>query len=125
MSKITRHSVAAAIAMLTVAGTAQADEEMDRIIAAAAPYMHHSCGSIIEEFGEDSETVGEAVRLMAMLSLYNRQIDVLAVIPEESDRERLRDEFLKELEDACDGDAGRILAGAVDQAVRETIEAFD
>jgi hypothetical protein len=125
MTTITERTVAAAIAMLTAAGAAQADEEMDRIIEAAAPYMHHSCVSIMEEFGEDSEEVAEAVRLMAMVSLYNRQIDVLAVIPEESDREMLRDEFVAELEDACDGDAGRLLAGAVDQAVRETIEAFD
>jgi len=32
---------------------------------------------------------------------------------------------VEELEDACDDDPGKLLAGAVDDAVRDTMEAFD
>jgi hypothetical protein len=115
----------ATILVVAFSGVAQADEEMDQIIDAARPFMHHSCESVIEVFGEDQETVAEIVRLMAMVSLYNRQIDVMAVVPDEDDQEMLKSEFVEELEDACDDDPGRLLAGAVDDAVRETIEAFD
>ena len=69
--------------------------------------------------------MAEIVRLMAMVSLYNRQIDILEALPEEEDREGLRDEFVEELEDACDDDPGMLLAGAVDLAVKETMEAFE
>lgn len=115
----------ASILVVSFSGVAQADEEMDQVIDAARPFMHHSCESVIEIFGEDQETVAEIVRLMAMVSLYNRQIDVMAVVPDEDDQEMLKIEFVEELEDACDDDPGRLLAGAVDDAVRETIEAFD
>ena len=115
----------AAILSVTLTGVAHADEEMDQAIAAVMPYMHHSCASVIEDFGDDEEKVAEIVRLMAMVSLYNRQIDVFAAVPDESEQDKLRDEFVEELEDACDDDPGKLLAGAVDDAVRDTMEAFD
>ena len=117
--------VFAAIFAVTFSGAARADEEMDQVIDAARPFMHHSCASVIEVFGEDEDTVAEIVRLMAMISLYNRQIDVMARVPDEGDQELLKTEFVEELEDACDDDPGRLLAGAVDQAVRDTMDAFD
>ena len=111
---------------LTLAGTvAQADEVMDQVYAAVAPDMHLSCGGVLETYGSDEEKVAEVVRLMAMVSLYNRQIDIMAVIPDEGDREKLRDEFVEELEDACDDDPGMLLAGAVDLAVKNTVGAYD
>ena len=111
--------------VLSLAGTAYADEEMDQILEMAMPYMHHSCGSVIETYGDDEEGIAQIVRLMAMVSLYNREIDILQAVPDEQDREGLRDEFVEELEDACDDDPGMLLAGAVDLAVKETMEAFD
>jgi hypothetical protein len=116
---------AATVCLFTLGGTAQADEIMDGIIQSAQPYMHHSCGSVLDTFGDDEEQVAEIVRLMAMVSLFNRQIDVLAEVPDEQDRALLKDEFVEELEDACDDDPGMLLAGAVDLAVKETMEAFD
>lgn len=111
--------------VFSLAGTAYADEEMDQILEMAMPYMHHSCGSVIETYGDDEEGIAQIVRLMAMVSLYNREIDILQAVPDEQDREGLRDEFVEELEDACDDDPGMLLAGAVDLAVKETMEAFD
>lgn len=107
------------------AGIAQADEEMDRIIETATPHMHHSCESVLTQYAEDEGAVNDIVRLMAMVSLYNRQIDVLTAVPEEEERLLLREEFIEELEDACDDDPGKLLAGAVDEAVKETFEAFE
>ncbi len=121
---ITRAS-AAAFCLLPLAQVAHADEVMDQIVETAQPYMHHSCGSVLDVYGEDEEQVTEIVRLMAMVSLFNRQIDVLAEVPDEQDRALLKDEFVEELEDACDDDPGMLLAGAVDLAVKETMEAFD
>ena len=120
----TKH-VAATACLFTLGGIAHADEVMDEIINTAQPFMHHSCGSVIVSYGDDEAQVAEIVRLMAMVSLYNRQIDILEALPEEEDREGLRDEFVEELEDACDDDPGMLLAGAVDLAVKETMEAFE
>lgn len=116
---------AAAACLFALGSIAQADEVMDDIINTAQPFMHHSCGSVIDTYSDDEAQVAEIVRLMAMVSLYNRQIDILAALPEEQDREGLKDEFVEELEDACDDDPGMLLAGAVDLAVKETMEAFE
>lgn len=113
------------VCVLFLAGTACADEEMDQILETAMPYMHHSCGSVIETYEDDEEGIAQIVRLMAMVSLYNREIDVLKAVPDETDRSLLKDEFVEELEDACDDDPGMLLAGAVDLAVKETMEAFE
>lgn len=124
MSKIST-TAAAAVCLLAWAGLAQADDQMEQILDAAMPHMHHSCESVIDTYPDDADQVAEIVRLMAMVALYNRQIDVPAAIPNKADRAGLKDEFVEELEDACDDDPGRLLAGAVDLAVRDTIDAFD
>lgn len=125
MPKKTTRAAVAALFLFPLGQIAQADEVMEQIIDTAKPYMHHSCGSVIDVYGEDEAKVAEIVRLMAMLSLFNRQIDVLAAVPDEQDRAALKDEFVEELEDACDDDPGMMLAGAVDLAVKETMQAFD
>ncbi len=120
-----KRSAMMAICLSVNAGMAQADPEMEKIISDAAPHMHHSCGSMLDTYGDDDDRVAEIVRLMAMVSLYNRQIDVLAAAPEEAESGALRDEFVEELEDACDDDPGMLLAGAVDIAIKETMELYD
>jgi hypothetical protein len=111
--------------LFAIGGTAQADEIMDEVINTAQPYMHLSCGSVLDTYGDDEDKVAEIVRLMAMVSLYNREIDVLKAVPDEDNRTLLKDEFVEELEDACDDDPGMLLAGAVDLAVKETMEVFE
>lgn len=125
MPKNVLKAAVASLCLLPLGQVAHADEVMDKIVDTAQPYMHHSCGSILDVYGEDEAKVTEIVRLMTMVSLFNRQIDVLAEVPDEQDRDRLKDEFVEELEDACDDDPGMLLAGAVDLAVKETMEAFD
>ena len=120
-----KKAASAALCLLPLGQVAQADEIMDQAFADAQPHMHHSRGSDLDTYGEDEAKVAEIVRLMAMISLYNRQIDVLRELPDEQDRVGLKDEFVEELEDACDDDPGMLLVGAVDIAVRDTFRAFD
>jgi hypothetical protein len=101
------------------------DVDVEGVITSAMEHMHHSCASVLETYPEDEEAVAEIVRQMAFVSLYNREIDVLALVPDEAERDGLKDEFVEELEDACDDDPGRLLAGAVDDAVRQTMAPFD
>ena len=125
MKRCFANYAAAAACLFALGGTAQADEIMEGIVDTAQPYMHHSCGSVLDVYGEDDAKVAEIVRLMAMVSLFNRQIDVLAQVPDDQDRAALKDEFVEELEEACDDDPGMLLAGAVDRAVKETMDVFD
>lgn len=115
-----------AASLVALCGMAQAEDvDIETVILSAMPHMHHSCGSVLETYPEDEEAVAEIVRQMAYVSLYNRQIDVLALVPDEAEQEGLKDEFVEELEDACDDDPGRLLAGAVDDAIRNTMAPFD
>jgi hypothetical protein len=107
-------------------GGAQAEEvDIASVIDSAMPHMHHSCASVLETYADDDEAVAKIVREMAFVSIYNRQLDILALVPDATDQETLRGEFIEELEDACDDDPGRLLAGAVDDAVRVTMEPYD
>ncbi|MFG6527840.1 hypothetical protein [Sulfitobacter sp. M23508] len=123
-NSVLKRAVVAAC-LVTLASAAQADEEMERMLDEAMPHMHHSCESVLETYSNDEEAVAGIVRLMVAVSLYNRQIDVIAMVPDEAKRAQLRDEFTEELEAACDDDPGRLLAGAVDDAVKNTMAAFD
>ena len=102
--------------------SAQVDDEMNSILDEAMPYMHHSCESVIVNYGDDEEQVAEIVRLMAAVSLFNREIDVLAAVPDEAERQGLKDEFVEALEAACEADPDALLAGAVDIAVKDALD---
>jgi len=116
----------AAASFVAVCGVAQAEEiDIQEVIDSAMPNMHHSCASILETYADDEEAINAIVREMAFVSLYNREIDVLAVAPDAAESGALREEFVEELEDACDDDPGMLLAGAVDIAVKETMEQYD
>ncbi len=115
-----------AASFILLGGVAHAEEvDIQAVIDSAMPHMHHSCGSILETYADDEEAINTIVREMAFVSLYNRQIDVLAVAPEEAESGALREEFVEELEDACDDDPGMLLAGAIDIAIKETMERYD
>ncbi len=115
--------VAAVLAgcIVSLGSAANADEEMDRILDAAMPYMHHSCKSVIANYGEDEEKVAEIVRLMAMVSLFNREINVEEAVPGEAERATLAVEFIDRLEEECEADQDTLLAGAVDTAVKDSL----
>jgi hypothetical protein len=100
---------------------ASADEEMDRLLEAALPHMHHSCESILANYPDDEDAVAEIVRLMIAVSLFNREIDVEAAVPDEALRATLRVEFIDRLEEICEMDPDTLLAGAVDIATKDAL----
>lgn len=113
--------------LVAVGAMAQAGDEIDiqAALDAAMPHMHHSCASVLETYPDDDKAVEDIVRQMAFVSIYNRQLDVLALVPDEVERESLKVEFVKDLENACADDPGRLLAGAVDDAIKNTMAPFD
>ena len=126
MFKQIRPIACATTLLVAVGAMAQAEEiDIQEVIDSAMPHMHHSCGSILETYADDEEAIASIVRQMAFVSLYNREIAVLEVAPEEAESGVLREEFVEELEDACDDDPGMLLAGAVDIAIKETMERYD
>lgn len=122
MTLPTRLSVIVAGCAMAFGSAGFADEEMDRILDEAMPYMHHSCESVLANYGEDEEKVAEIVRLMAMVSLFNREINVEEAVPDEAERETLKVEFVEALEEACEADPDTLLAGAVDRAVKDAMD---
>jgi hypothetical protein len=127
MLKKLRKTACATASIVALGGMAQAGDEIDiqAALDAAMTHMHHSCASVLETYPDDDEAVADIVRKMAFVSIYNRQLDVLALVPDDAAREGLKAEFVQELEDACDDDPGRLLAGAVDDAIRTTMAPFD
>ncbi|RYH07183.1 hypothetical protein [Tropicimonas sp. IMCC6043] len=117
-----RLSVVIAGCAMALGGEAFADEEMDRILDEAMPYMHHSCESVIANYGEDEEKVAEIVRLIAEVSLFNREINVEEAVPDAAERDGLKDKFVAALEDTCETDPDALLAGAVDMAVKDALD---
>jgi len=119
-----RKAEALAIWLIALGGTAhaQVDEEMSRILDEAMPYMHHSCESVINNYGDDEEKVAEIVRLMVAVSLFNREIDIEKQIPDEAERASLKDEFVEALRVGCEADPDALLAGVVDTAVKDAVD---
>ena len=122
MSQSFKHFAIAAACLVSVGSSALADEEMDRILNEAMPHMHHSCESVIANYGEDEEKVAEIVRLMAEVSLFNREINVEEAVPDAAERDGLKDKFVAALEDTCEADPDALLAGAVDLAVKDALD---
>jgi hypothetical protein len=121
MAPFVRTFTIVAACMAAASAAAQVDEEMNRILDEAMPYMHHSCESIILNYGDDEDKVAEIVRLMVAVSLFNREIDIEKQIPDEAERASLKDEFVEALEDVCEADPDALLAGAVDIAVKDAV----
>jgi hypothetical protein len=122
MAPFVRTFTIVAACMAAASAAAQVDEEMNRILDEAMPYMHHSCESIILNYGDDEDKVAEIVRLMVAVSLFNREIDIEKQIPDEAERASLKDEFVEALEDVCEADPDALLAGAVDTAVKDAVD---
>ncbi len=122
MTSTTKIAVIAFASLIGFESIAVADEKMDQIIHDAMPYMHHSCESIIANYGDDEDQVLEIVRLMSMVSLYNREINVEVAVPDEAEREDLNVEFLDVLGVECGSDPDALLAGVVDAAIKATLD---
>ena len=121
MSRFIKAAAISTAGLMSLNSQASADEEMDRLLEAALPHMHHSCESILANYPDDEDAVAEIVRLMIAVSLFNREIDVEAAVPDEALRATLRVEFIDRLEEICEMDPDTLLAGAVDIATKDAL----
>lgn len=114
-----------AVCILGMSGVASANEDLKEILDSVMPYMHHSCESVLNTYGEDVDEIESIVRLMTMVSLYNRDIVVSKAVPEKSKREQLLNAYAEKLRNACADDPDTLLAGAVDTTVKHTYGALN
>jgi hypothetical protein len=120
MGKIAKCS-AAFLALLYSASIAQADAAMESYLRNAAPVMHYSCASLVEDAGKNEERILEVVRMMVGVSFYNRQIDITEYNTSAENIKEIKSRFIAELKEACAKDNDALLAGIVDTSVRKIL----
>lgn len=101
------------------AGSAVADDDWDNYMANAAPIMHYSCATLVEDVGEDNDRILEVVKLMVAVSLHNRDIDLTTYDLDDAKKEAIRERFVTLLREGCSNDKNALLAGIVDASVHE------
>jgi hypothetical protein len=120
-----KHSISAAligaVGLAWSAGSAPADEMYDNYMEKAAPVMHYSCASLVEEAGDDEAQMLHVVRMMVAVSLHNRQIDLSDYEMSDAEKEETKAKFVGMLEEGCASDSNALLAGIVDQSVHELV----
>ncbi|GMW08156.1 MAG: hypothetical protein AMXMBFR8_29520 [Nevskiales bacterium] len=114
-------SVAASALVVTFATTASADEAAEKYVDDAAPYMYHSCRSVVAEAAGNEGYIDTVIRAQVAVSLYNREIDVSAVEISADRRSKLHDRFIAALRSGCERDKNALLAGVIDRAVAHAI----
>lgn len=100
---------------------AHADEVAEKMVQDALPVMYHTCASAIAAADGNDAYVLDVVRKITAVSLYNRNIDINEYATTDAEKAQLREKFLANLKAACDSDRDALLAGAIDDAVKETL----
>jgi len=114
-------SVAASALLAAFATTASADEAAEKYVDDAAPYMYHSCRSVVAEADGNEGYIDMVIRAQVAVSLYNREIDVTAVQISADKRSKLHARFIAALQSGCKKDKNALLAGVIDRAVGHAI----
>ncbi|MCB1502104.1 MAG: hypothetical protein KDK07_20350 [Bauldia sp.] len=109
-------SFAVAILLTSLSGLAVADPSAEKYLDDAAPVLHHSCRSVVEEAAGDSYYIEGVVRLLVAVSLYNREIDVSTFATTAAEKSALHEKFVEAVAAGCQ-DKDALLAGVVDDAV--------
>jgi hypothetical protein len=118
--------IAVAVLAVSTAPFAQQNEEVltiDDYVEMARPNMHHSCRSAWEAVEGDETALLEMIGPMIAISLYNRDVDLVALAESRGGAEPLRAEFYEVLKDAFVSDHDALLAGVIDHAVAEVADA--
>jgi hypothetical protein len=114
-------SLAASALLAAFAGTVSADEAAEKYIDDAAPYMYHSCRSVVAEAAGNEAYIDTVIRAQVAVSLYNREIDVTAIEFSAGKRSGLHAKFIAALRSGCKKDKNALLAGVIDRAVAHAI----
>jgi hypothetical protein len=100
---------------------AASKDEFKNYMKNAAPVMHYSCATLVDDAGDDTNRMREVVRLMVAVSLHNRQIDVTTYKLDDAQKEEIKAKFLEMLKDGCADDSNALLAGIVDTSVHQLL----
>lgn len=110
------------LAVLAAAPAAHAqDAQAEAILTEAQGYLHLTCNTIIDQFGEDEDRLLDVIGLMVAVSLNNRSIDFLQLDLTEQETEEIRAEFADQIGDACAEDADQLMPAIVDRVVSELV----
>jgi hypothetical protein len=121
MKHATLLAAATGIGLTLGVAPALSDEEFDNYMEKAAPVMHYSCASLVEEAGDNTDKMLHAVRMMVAVSLHNRNLDLTTYDFDDAKKEEIKKRFLAMLEDGCASDSNALLAGIVDASVHEIV----
>ena len=97
--------------------------EYEDYVQMALPNLHHSCRTAWEATSGDETKLLEMIGPMIALSLFHREIDLIALAEERGGVEPLQAEFYETLKNSFLGEPDAMLVGVVDQAVAEVADA--
>lgn len=97
--------------------------EYEDYVRMAQPNLHHSCRTAWEATDGDETKLLEMIRPMIALSLFHREIDLIALAEVRGGAEALKAEFYETLKDSFLAEPNALLAGVVDRAVAEVADA--
>ena len=97
--------------------------EYEDYVQMALPNLHHSCRTAWEATNGDETKLLEMIGPMIALSLFHREIDLIALAEERGGAEPLQAEFYETLKDSFFGEPDAMLVGVVDRAVAEVADA--
>jgi hypothetical protein len=109
------------VALMGGSAWAASKGEFKNYMKKAAPVMHYSCATLVDDAGDDTNRMREVVRLMVAVSLHNRQIDVTTYKLDDAQKEEIKAKFLEMLKDGCANDSDALLAGIVDTSVHQLL----
>jgi hypothetical protein len=124
MRRQTSAALIGLVGLMCSAGLAASQESQDKMenyMANAAPVMHYSCASLVDEAGDNKNRILEVVRLLVAVSLHNRHIDVTTYKLNDAQKKEIKAKFVEMLKDKCADDDNALLAGIVDTSVHQLL----
>ena len=123
--KLTALAAPALIATLAITTPLTAQEiSAEETLHDAQSYLHLTCNSLNETFGNDEDAMLDVIGLMIAVSLNNRQIDFTTLDLTQTETAEIQAEFADQIGDACADDADALMAGIVDRTVAELVQYY-
>ncbi len=112
---------AAAIAAALSGPVFAQDQNTAEILSEAQGFLHLTCNSLVDTFGDDENAMLDVIGLMIAVSLNNREIDFIALDLTPEETTEIQAEFADQIGDACADDADALMAGIVDHTVADLV----
>jgi hypothetical protein len=121
MRPLTSAALIGLVGLMCSPALAATQDEFENYMENAAPVMHYSCATLVDDAGDDTNRMREVVRLMVAVSLHNRQIDVTTYKLDDAQKKEIKAKFVEMLKDGCADDSDALLAGIVDASVHQLL----